>query len=663
MKKKPLTYYLALMKSALEKKEWNKAKRYGETAVKQLNKLSHSHFEKYLLYCRLSSAHSYQSEYSKSLDMVYKAHIVASKNNFAPEYRAYVLSMMGNNFSAISNFSQALKYYKKVEEYYQEQGDKKPPMDRQRYVINLIGQGFCYLYQGNTEELKRIVEEKLQFSKPLETDDFALMNYYKFIGAYYMLQKDYEKARQSFEEMIKASENFTFPSMIYDGKINLVRIKLMNGEFEESIVLLKSIIKEVKQLGFNKELCDASMILSKCYLLNNMTDMAERTEKSIKSILGKVDTVWLYEKSRRLDELYNQLRKTYKDAVKDSKSLTRIIKGVISHHYNDTHYRNIVIGQTKTMMEIYQLIEKIAPTDLPVLIQGETGTGKELIARTIYYSSDRCEKPWVALNCGAVPETLLETELFGHVKGAFTDAQGDRRGCIEVASNGTLFLDEISEMSLAMQQKLLRVLEEELVWRVGAEKPVSVNNRFIFASNQNIEELVKTKKFRLDLFYRINTITITLPPLRDRKDDIPLLVKHFLSKYSLSDRPSSIVHTFSSEALKLLVDYSWPGNIRELENEIKRISILYPDIQPIKKEMLSESIRYHIDSNLNTIKGNDKNFKELRETFESKLIIEALQNCNGNIGKAAIRLGYLRSNLYRKIKQFKIPIPNNVTKR
>jgi transcriptional regulator with PAS, ATPase and Fis domain len=313
-------------------------------------------------------------------------------------------------------------------------------------------------------------------------------------------------------------------------------------------------------------------------------------------------------------------------------------------------------------MEIYNLIEKIAPTDLPVLIQGKTGTGKELVARVLHYRSLRKDKLWLVLNCSAVPETLLENELFGHTKGAFTDAHNDKKGYIELASEGTLFLDEIGNMSSNMQQKLLRVLEEKQVWRLGAEKPVPINTRFIFASNRNIEELVKVKKFREDLYYRMNTIVITLPPLRDRKDDIPLLINHFLAKYS---RPSSLVLSLSSEALKLLVDYPWPGNVRELENEIKRICALYPNAITITKSMISENIINRISPL--SITGN-QSMKELTDSLHRNLIQDALKKSNGNISETARLLGCDRAGLYKKIKQLKIDIsdaykPANVTKK
>jgi transcriptional regulator with PAS, ATPase and Fis domain len=323
-------------------------------------------------------------------------------------------------------------------------------------------------------------------------------------------------------------------------------------------------------------------------------------------------------------------------------------------------------------MEVLQLVEKIAPTDLPILIQGETGTGKELIARAIHQNSLRSKNKWFTTNCGALPETLLENELFGHIKGAFTDAKEDKKGYIELASEGTLFLDEISEMSSAMQQKLLRVLEEKLVWRVGAEKPIQVNTRFVFASNQNIEELVKTKKIREDLYYRINTIVITLPSLRERKEDIPLLVNHFLKITDesevkpLQDKRSPDTHRgkeINEEVLKLLMNYNWPGNVRELENEIERICALYHGSRQITEAMLSENIKNYAFCTPSQ-SGNELTLKELKKLSERNIIIDALKKCNGNITKTARQLGCLRQHLQLKIRQLKIETPNNfVTKR
>ncbi len=232
-----------------------------------------------------------------------------------------------------------------------------------------------------------------------------------------------------------------------------------------------------------------------------------------------------------------------------------------------------IIGKSAPMQRLYYTIERIAPSRATVLITGESGTGKELIARAIHYNSPRKDKPFVSINCGAIPETLLESELFGHEKGAFTGAVQRRKGRFEMAHEGTLFLDEISEMSPYLQVKLLRVLQEMEFERVGGMETIKVDVRIIAASNRDLKKEIESGRFRSDLFYRLNVVHIEVPPLRDRREDIPLLVRHFLEKYSgEAGRAGSM--SVSQDAMRCLMDYSWPGNIRELENAIERAVIL-----------------------------------------------------------------------------------------
>jgi two-component system response regulator PilR (NtrC family) len=227
-----------------------------------------------------------------------------------------------------------------------------------------------------------------------------------------------------------------------------------------------------------------------------------------------------------------------------------------------------IIGRSELMLDVFRMVETVAQTNSTILITGESGTGKDLVARAIHYNSLRREHPFVALNCGGVPETLLESELFGHMRGAFTGADTNKKGLMEVAEKGTIFLDEIGEMNAAMQVKLLRVLQDRRFRRLGGTEEVQADIRVVAATNQDLDKLVAEGKFREDLFYRVNVIQMRLPPLRDRREDIPLLAEHFLSKYS--ERMDKPVHGISNEAIALLQAYGWPGNVRELENVIER---------------------------------------------------------------------------------------------
>ncbi|MHC1727128.1 MAG: sigma-54-dependent transcriptional regulator [Syntrophobacteraceae bacterium] len=249
------------------------------------------------------------------------------------------------------------------------------------------------------------------------------------------------------------------------------------------------------------------------------------------------------------------------------------------------HFGNI-IGKSAQMQRIFQLIEKVAPTKATVLITGDSGTGKELIARAIHYNSPRKELPFISVNCGALPETLLESELFGHEKGAFSGAVSQRKGRFELAHEGTLFLDEISEMSPPLQVKLLRILQEMEFERVGGSHTLKVDVRVVAASNRNLKEEVANSRFRADLFYRLNVVHVYLPPLRERVDDIPLLVNHFLTKYAKDNKEERI--SLSAEAMKCILEYQWPGNVRELENVIERAIILSDRHEIVAKDMPSE---------------------------------------------------------------------------
>src|SRR5450756_36670 len=225
-----------------------------------------------------------------------------------------------------------------------------------------------------------------------------------------------------------------------------------------------------------------------------------------------------------------------------------------------------IIGRSDAMVAVFRLIETVASTTSTILVTGDSGTGKELVARAIHFNSPRRDRPFVALNCGALPETLLESELFGHVRGAFTGAAVNKKGLIEVAERGTVFLDEIAEMTPMVQVKLLRVLQDRRFWRLGGLDEIEADIRIIVATNQDLSKMVAESRFREDLFYRINVIPIHLPPLRDRKEDIPLLADHFLARYR--EQMGKNVTGISGEAVRLLEAYRWPGNIRELENVI-----------------------------------------------------------------------------------------------
>ncbi|MCD6268790.1 MAG: sigma-54-dependent Fis family transcriptional regulator [Deltaproteobacteria bacterium] len=306
-----------------------------------------------------------------------------------------------------------------------------------------------------------------------------------------------------------------------------------------------------------------------------------------------------------------------------------------------------LIGKSSSMMKIYEVIKQVAPTKTNILICGESGTGKELIARAIHFSGPNREQPFVAVNCAAIPEQLLESELFGHTKGAFTGAVSQSEGYLGAADGGTLFLDEIGELPLALQVKILRLLQEKCFQKVGSPKEISVDLQFIAATNLDLMAAVESGAFRQDLFYRLNVIRIDLPPLRQRQQDIPLLLQHFLHKYTIEYKRD--FESFSPEVTRTLMDYNYPGNIRELENIVERCVILETGEKVISAATLPQLLQHQAPGSLTTTLPNEGlDLEEVVTKLETDLIGQALQKSHGNKTQAAKLLGLsFRSLRYR----------------
>ena len=315
-----------------------------------------------------------------------------------------------------------------------------------------------------------------------------------------------------------------------------------------------------------------------------------------------------------------------------------------------------LIGQSDAMKEVFDKIEKVGTTDVTVLIQGESGSGKELVAREIHKRSKRRNEPLIIMNCAAVPETLIESELFGHEKGAFTGATERRFGKFELANKGTIFLDEIGDMSISTQSKLLRVLQEQKFERLGGIETLTVDVRIISATHRDLEEEIEENRFREDLYYRIKVVSIKLPPLRHRKDDIPLLVNRFLHHFS--EKYQKQIASISHEAMKYLVSYDWPGNVRQLKNAIESAVVLSNN-EILDIIDLPEEIK-HPGNNTLPFKNVDYNLsfrdakKILIDNFERDFIQKKLEECDGNISRAAEALDMHRQNLQQKIRELRI---------
>lgn len=306
-----------------------------------------------------------------------------------------------------------------------------------------------------------------------------------------------------------------------------------------------------------------------------------------------------------------------------------------------------IVGRSPPMQEVFDIIRQVAPTRATVLIEGESGTGKELVARAIHRLSPRASGPFVAVHCAALAPSLLESELFGHEKGAFTGAVEMRRGRFEMADGGTIFLDEIGEVDASVQVKILRVLEERAFERVGGEQTIEVDVRLLAATNRSLEQLVKEKRFREDLYFRLHVVTIHLPPLRERREDIPLLCDHFLRRFAEENKKP--IEGFTPEVMEILVSYDWPGNVRELRNAVERMVVLARGPRLGVRELPPE-IRQTVPGHSSSLPAGLRRMT-LQEA-ERRLIVEALKHNRGNRTRAAQQLGISRRTLLRKIKEY-----------
>jgi two-component system response regulator GlrR len=322
---------------------------------------------------------------------------------------------------------------------------------------------------------------------------------------------------------------------------------------------------------------------------------------------------------------------------KEVKQLQRLVK--------EKYGFDNIIGRSEKMKKVFEQVTLAAATDSNVYIEGKSGTGKELIAKTLHMASDRKDYPFIALNCAAIPENLMESELFGYEKGAFTGADKSKRGLIAEASFGTFFLDEISEMPLSMQVKVLRVIEEKEFYPVGGRQIVKMNARIIAASNKNLDQEVKNGRFREDLYYRIHVIPIQLPTLNERKEDIPILSRHFLKKYS--EEMGKNISAFSTDAMQKLISYPWPGNIRELENTIECATAM------AKNNIITEDL---ILQTQDVDPVSLKSFKDAKENFEKNYLIQLFELTKGNVSQAAQLAGKYRADVYELVRKYNIKL-------
>ena len=411
------------------------------------------------------------------------------------------------------------------------------------------------------------------------------------------------------------------------------------------LILLDIILPEMDGIAVLKRIREMDTTIP--IIMLTATRMVKTAVEAMK--LGATDYL---SKPFDIEELKLVIEKAI--TTKDLEQEVKFLRSEITRRYS---FKSI-IGKSRKMQEVYAKIEQIADTRTSVLITGESGTGKELVARALHFNSSRKEKPFITINCAALPESLIESELFGHERGAFTDAQVRKMGQFELADNGTLFMDEVADLSHATQAKLLRVLQEKEFTRVGGTRMIRVDVRVITATNKNLHEALKQGNFREDLYYRINVVPIHLPPLRDRKEDLPLLINHFLTKKAEEEGhpPKEI----SPEAVGLMMNYDWPGNVRELQNIIEQVVTLCSN-SVIHSEDLPDFFRKQIKST--TLKeqalSGKISFEHAVTEFERDIIIEALKKTRYIQTHAADLLGISRRILKYKMDLFGIIPPED----
>jgi two-component system response regulator HydG len=379
-------------------------------------------------------------------------------------------------------------------------------------------------------------------------------------------------------------------------------------------------------------------------VLRATVEIAPTTQVIVMTAYGTIESA--VEAIRR--GAYDYIAKPFKE----DELLLRVAKAVekrrllgemslLRRDFRDRYGLDHIVGRSAALRELLDRVVRVAPTDATVLITGESGTGKELVARALHTASRRADKPFVPVNCAAITETLLESELFGHARGAFTGATRARRGLFEEASGGTLFIDEVGEMAAGSQAKLLRAIQEGEIRRVGESLPVKVNVRVLAATNQNLKTAVAEKRFREDLYYRLNVVPVRIPPLRERREDVPLLSQHFLERYA---QRTGERKTLTPEAMQKLVDYPWPGNVRELENMIEQAAALAPQAALSDTDIRFEPTTTHAS-------GAGQSLAEVVESAERRAIEAALSRCDGDLTRVARELDVSSTTLWRKMKK------------
>lgn len=509
----------------------------------------------------------------------------------------------------------------------------------------IAGLVMCYAFQGRLDLANETIGQYFRPDQLKKLNPIALMDYYHAMGEVRICEKNYAKAEEDLAKSILIAEKHNFRDTILAGRVHLAQIEIIRNNYSKALEILNPMINKAdeKYICLFVEIC---LLAGKICAYTGGMKRSERLLNRCKKYIKHSEPMWLFKLIKEQDELF---RSPLSGPV-TARNIARI-----SSEENIPFEPVQIIGQNEELVKVLAAAAQIAKTDLPVLINGETGTGKELFARLMHYTSNRANNPFVPVNCGGLSETLLETELFGYKKGAFTGAFSDRKGIFEFARGGTIFLDECAEMPQSMQKDLLRILEEKKLRRVGDNNMIDIDVRIIFATNKNLKELIAQGRFREDLFFRINVFALNIPPLRLRKDDILALVTHFTKKLCKSGANVRI----KPSVLRLFDSYDWPGNVRELENEIKRIVSMYNDVSVIDETMIGTHI---LQAENKAPVGQPPGAESLipfRE-FERRFIVDALRRCNNNVSRTANAVSLSRVGLIKKMKRLGISVSREI---
>lgn len=494
--------------------------------------------------------------------------------------------------------------------------------------------GLDVLYVDTQGRVQFVQDPNYSFKSPF----FKLQMTHSF--GHDWLEADVEKVFEFFNS--SSEENFEFEAF-FPGTYGYSHKVLVDGEFS-GVVIAYPYFKDTTTSE------EIEGVVAKMVECGISVDDAKFAISKVKKFSGR-----FYSEMKELVYIVADEVGTFHQEI--SKREARILD-LNSELGNKYRYHNL-IGKSKRMQQVYHLLSKVSNSESSILIQGENGTGKEMVAKAIHYNSLRKDAVFMAVNCSAFNDNLLDSELFGHIKGAFTGAIKDKKGVFEVANGGTLFLDEIGDTSPSMQVKLLRILQEGTFMPVGATQPKKVNVRVIAATNKNLKEMIAKGEFREDLYYRINVINIALPSLRERQEDIPVLIDYFMQKRC--EEAGLPLKTLSKKALEKMLDHAWPGNVRELQNEVERLVVLAGDDRTITPDMLSgrilesgESRSHHSSSGGSFLKGLNTNgsLKDALEELEILMIREGLKRTGFNKSKLAKELGISRAGLIMKVEKY-----------